>query len=63
MADIVFDENFVAPGKKDFKNFRNGCLDDEGWSEAYKGDKLKVFTKNVSHFILVHGLFTDPCFF
>lgn len=43
----VYDENFVVPGKKDFKRFKDGCDDDEGWTEAYKKDNMKVFTKNV----------------
>lgn len=63
MADIVYDENFTPPGKKDFKNFRQGCLDDEGWTEAYKGDNLVVLTKNVcSFFVGTTSMTFDICF-
>lgn len=43
------DENFVIPKKEDFKRFKDGIFDEEGWDEMYKKDHMKVFTKNLSN--------------
>lgn len=54
MSDIpVFDKNFVFPKKEDFKRFKDGIFNNEGWKVKYCKDQMKVLTKTVCNILII----------